>query len=119
RDLMHVDDVWRLIRTEILGWERVEGRTYNVGGGSAVSLSLLEATNLCREIVGRRIDIGSQPQTAPSDIRVYVSDHAAVTRDTGWTPTHDPRAILGDLHSWMITNHDRLAPIFNSAPAGA
>jgi CDP-paratose 2-epimerase len=112
RDLLHVDDLWQLLALQLSGWDRVQGRTYNVGGGPAVSLSLLEATDLCRAITGRTIEIGSEPATHPSDVRLYVSDHAAVTRDTGWKPSYDPRAILVDLHTWMDRQHDRLAPIF-------
>ena len=112
RDLLHVEDLWRLLRLQLTGWDRVSGRTYNVGGGPAVSLSLAETTDLCRTIAGRTIDVGSEPETHPSDVRLYVTDNASITRDTGWHPTYDPRAILVDLHDWMDRHHDRLAPIF-------
>jgi CDP-paratose 2-epimerase len=112
RDLLHVQDLWRLLRLQIMGWDQVNGRTYNVGGGRASSLSLRETTELCREISGQRIEMGADPNTHPSDVRVYVTDYAAVTRDTGWTPTFDPRAILVDLHTWMDSDHDRLARVF-------
>ena len=115
RDLIHVDDLWRLLRLQLTAWEQVNGRTYNVGGGPTVSLSLAEATEMCRAITGRRIDIGSEPETHPSDVRWYVTDHAAVTRDTGWKPSYDARTILVDLHAWMDGHHDRLAPIFLGA----
>lgn len=114
RDVVHVEDVWRLLRLQLTQWDRVNRRTYNVGGGHASSLSLREATDLCRDITGRRIEIGSDSTTHPSDIRLYLTDHAAVSRDTGWTPTYDPRAILVDLHEWMDRNHDRLAPVFTA-----
>jgi len=112
RDLLHVEDVWQLLRRQLHAWDRVSGRTYNVGGGSGVSLSLLEATDLCRGITGRTIEIGSDAATHPSDVRLYVTDHGAATRDTGWKPSYDPRSILADLHAWMERDHDRLARIF-------
>jgi len=112
RDLLHVDDLWQLLRLQLLAWDRVDGRTYNVGGGSRVSLSLAEATDLCREITGRTIALQSDPATHPSDVRLYVTDHTAATRDLGWKPSYDPRAILVDLHAWMDREHDRLAHVF-------
>lgn len=112
RDVLHVDDVWQLLRLQLMHWDRVNGQTYNVGGGASASLSLRETTDLCQAITGQRIEIGSEAQTHPSDVRLYVTDHAAVSRDTGWQPTYDPRAILVDLHEWMARNHDRLAPVF-------
>lgn len=114
RDLLHVEDVWRLVRLQLTQWDRVDGKTYNAGGGRSGSVSLREATELCRTLTGRRIEIGSEAGTHPSDVRLYLTDHAAVSRDTGWQPTYDPRAIFEDLHNWMASNHDCLAPVFRS-----
>lgn len=112
RDLLHVDDVSRLILCQLEQWNRVAGRTYNVGGGAASTLSLVETTALCREITGREVPVGSEPATHPSDVRLYVTDNGAVARDTGWQPTHDPRAILEDIHQWIRANDEQLAPVF-------
>jgi CDP-paratose 2-epimerase len=114
RDLLHIDDVWRLLRDQIERWDRVQGRTYNAGGGAAVSLSLCEATRLCREIVGRQLPMHGRPETDPSDVRIYQTDHSTVTADTGWRPSRDPTSILSDTYSWIRDNESQLAPIFRA-----
>ena len=112
RDLLHVDDATRLIQMQLTQWDRVNGRTYNAGGGRASNVSLCELTELCRTVTGRRLAVGSDPETNPWDVRVYVTDHTTLTRDTGWEPTHDPSAIVHDIHRWMSARHDALAPLF-------
>ena len=67
-------------------------RVYNVGGGLASSLSLLETTALCEEITGNRVEIARVAENRPSDVRIYVTDNARVTADTGWSPASRRRA---------------------------
>jgi CDP-paratose 2-epimerase len=112
RDLVHVDDVWKLIQRQLERWDSVKGRTYNAGGGPGVSLSLVETTRLCQEIAGRRIPMHSLPDTDLSDVRVYATDNSAITADTGWRPARDAAAILSDIHDWMHANERQLASVF-------
>jgi CDP-paratose 2-epimerase len=113
RDLLHVSDVWELIRRQLAAWRVVQGRTYNAGGGRECSLSLRETTSLAREITGRTIAVGSRSETDPRDVRLYISDNSAVTRDTGWRPVKDARSILADLFEWMRADQARLASVFS------
>lgn len=112
RDVVHVDDVLALVRTVLGSWSAVRGGTFNAGGGNANSLSLLETTALCAEITGKQLKIGSVPKTDISDVRTYVSDHAAITDATGWKPAKNPRAVLGDLFDWLRSDAERLRPYF-------
>jgi CDP-paratose 2-epimerase len=113
RDLMHVQDVWHLVRTQLGRWDRVNGGIYNVGGGPENSVSLCEATDLCREIVGRTIPVHGDAATHTSDVRVYCSDVSRIAADTGWQPSWDPRAIFSDLFAWFREDESILKPIFN------
>jgi len=114
RDLLHVDDLCQLLAAQLARWDVVAGRTYNVGGGNAVSLSLHECTSLCREITGREIPIASDPDTSPLDVRAYVTDGRQVTADTGWTPRTSARDTLVQIHRWLHDDADRLRPIFQA-----
>lgn len=111
RDLLHVDDVFRLIDTELGMMDRVNGRIFNAGGGQKVSLSLLETTEICREITGNHISIGSDEVTRPADLGIYVTNNALVTKETGWQPEQSCRAILYDIHQWINQNESRIAEI--------
>jgi len=60
RDVLHIDDLTALIKLQIRQIAKLRGEIFNVGGGNFSSLSLLETTNLCREISGNTVDIKSE-----------------------------------------------------------
>ena len=109
RDLIHVEDAIDLIERQLLEPERWDGATVNVGGGRAGSLSLLETTEICRRLTGRELEIGSRPETHPTDVPLYVSDCARVNAMTDWRPARDPERTLADIHEWVRSDEDRLA----------
>jgi CDP-paratose 2-epimerase len=106
RDLLHVEDLVELLDEQLQSPERYDGATVNVGGGSQISLSMRETSELCAEITGRRVEMGAEPQTRPGDVPSYISDCARLFELTGWRPRHDPRSILADIHVW-IREHER------------
>ena len=57
RDLLHVDDLVDLLDDQLQRAGHWDGVTVNVGGGRPCSLSLLEATELCRELTGKHVDL--------------------------------------------------------------
>ncbi len=111
RDMLHVDDLLRLVLYEIDHLDDLTGKLFNVGGGPEVSASLLELTGLCREVTGNAIDIGSVPEDRPADIRLYITDNARVTQATGWRPQRNVRAIIEDIHAWIRDYREALRPI--------
>jgi CDP-paratose 2-epimerase len=44
RDVIHVEDLWRLIHKQVAGITSHSGKIYNVGGGPGFSVSLVEFT---------------------------------------------------------------------------
>jgi CDP-paratose 2-epimerase len=108
RDLLHVDDLLDLLEEQLTAAEKWDGCTVNVGGGIDCSLSLLETTEICREITGHDLHIGTDPETRPGDVPVYVSDCSALGVLTGWEPKRDARQILMDIHTWITANERRL-----------
>src|SRR5665213_189586 len=74
RDFLHVDDFCSLILDQVRNVPSYAGRRFNIGGGLTRSLSLRETTDLCKEITGNSIDIGSAADTRPADVRIYLSD---------------------------------------------
>ncbi|MEO6858641.1 MAG: NAD-dependent epimerase/dehydratase family protein [Solirubrobacteraceae bacterium] len=109
RDLLHVADLLELLDEQLGDPEHWDGHTVNVGGGIDCSLSLLETTELCAEITGRRLQIGAQAETRPGDVPIYISDCAALSRLTSWRPRRDPRQILTDIHAWIEAHEGELA----------
>jgi CDP-paratose 2-epimerase len=111
RDILHVEDLFALLLLQVADWPHLDGATFNVGGGQAVSVSLRELTQHCAALTGRRLEIGQDTATRPADIPWYVSDCRAVTRATGWQPRRDVGTILGDIHHWLVAERTQLEPI--------
>lgn len=111
RDLLHIDDLLDLVLYEIEHIDALSGKTFNVGGGRAISLSLLEMTQLCAELSGNHIDIGRQPETRAGDIRLYLTDHSKITSETGWRPNRDARTIMDDICRWIREHKEALSAI--------
>jgi CDP-paratose 2-epimerase len=104
RDLLHVDDLVDLVEEQLADPDGWAGRTVNVGGGREVSLSLLEATALCAEISGRRIDVARSTVRRPGDVPVYLSDCGRLAEMTTWRPRRSARLILADTFAWIADN---------------
>ena len=109
RDLLHVEDLLDLVSEQLGDPDRWSGRTANVGGGRAGSLSLLETTDLCREITGRIIDVRSSGEDRPGDIPIYISDCTRLQEMTDWRPRRTPAEILADIHAWIVEHEAALA----------
>ncbi len=69
---------------------RWSGVTANVGGGREGSLSLLETTELCRELTGNEVPIGTEAETRPGDVPIYLSDCSHLRSLTSWRPRREP-----------------------------
>jgi CDP-paratose 2-epimerase len=113
RDFVAIDELGDLVLHQIGALAALPARVYNVGGGAASSLSLLETTALCEEITGHRVDIARVAENRPSDVRIYVTDNARVTADTGWRPVKSPRDTLVAIFDWIRANERLVAPLWS------
>ncbi|BDA79159.1 3-beta hydroxysteroid dehydrogenase [Leptospira kobayashii] len=111
RDLLHVEDLYSLLKLQLGNWDLSDGQTFNVGGGRKVSVSLLELTEICQRITGNKIEIDSVLEDRQADIRIYLSDCTKVKNTFGWQPKYDPETILKEIHVWIQENSLILANI--------
>jgi CDP-paratose 2-epimerase len=111
RDLLHVDDVVKLIDLQIHQIEKFEGKIYNVGGGIENSASLLEMTSICEKITGNKIKIGSEVETRTADLRIYITDNSLIEKEIGWKPTKNVEQIFTDIFHWIKENENQLESI--------
>ena len=101
RDLLHVQDLVDLIDEQLAHPERWDGEVMNVGGGRENSLSLLEATALCRELTGKEVPISAEPEGRPGDVPIYISDCTSLFERTDWRPRHSVQETLADVNEWI------------------
>ena len=110
RDLLHVDDLVDLI-------DRPARATRSPGAGSPatsaagrdVSLSLLETTELCRELTGNEVPIEAADEVRAGDVPLYLSDCARLFAHTDWRPRRDARQALADTHAWLREHEEAVA----------
>jgi CDP-paratose 2-epimerase len=111
RDVLHVADLYELIRRQIGAFDAHAGKTYNVGGGAEVSVSLAELTELCAARTGRRFELRSAAAPRAADIPFYVTDTARVREATGWSPKLSVSMILDEVLEWLDKERTTLEPI--------
>ncbi len=111
RDILHIDDVVELIDLQIHEIEKFEGRIFNAGGGPENSASLLEMTAICEKISGNKINIGSETETRPADLRMYITDNTMITNETGWAPKRSVETVFADIYRWIKGNEQQLETI--------
>ena len=111
RDVLHIDDLYRLIDYQIHNLDKVNNEIFNVGGGNEVSVSLCELTEFCRNITGNRVSIQSVPENRQADIRIYITDNSKVSAATKWKPEIGVQKILEDIYIWLKDNENSLQHI--------
>jgi CDP-paratose 2-epimerase len=116
RDLLHVDDLSELVERQIPSLAERAGRTYNVGGGRSVSVSLAELTELCAAAAGQRVPLSGVAATRAADVPVYLTDTRRAREELGWQPRRSPEDIVRDCVSWIRAHQEALLPVFD--PAG-
>ena len=113
RDILHVDDLYRLILLQLSELEKHNGQIYNVGGGREISVSLCELTALCQGATGNKLPIGSVLENREGDIPLFISDSTKVIENTGWERHHSVQQIVEEITSWITDHRDQLSPILS------
>jgi CDP-paratose 2-epimerase len=97
RDNLAATDLAALIEL-IVADLKPGGAVYNVGGGKANSVSILEVIDMVEEMTGKRMRIEFDPKPRKGDHVVYYSDLRRVRADyPTWQITKDVPAILAEL----------------------
>ena len=103
RDVLFVDDLCELYDACIENIERVKGNAYNVGGGPANRLGLLELLDDLGRRTGKRLDV-TFASVRPGDQPVFVADVRKAQRDLGWAPKTSIDQGVTALFEWISTN---------------
>jgi CDP-paratose 2-epimerase len=110
RDLLFADDLVEAILTiDRVGWTRLTGQAFNVGGGPASAFSLLELLDLFPTVGIPRPTVEREPWRA-ADPRYYVSDTRRFAELTGWRPRTSVDDGLRRLHGWLLERQPTRLP---------
>jgi CDP-paratose 2-epimerase len=100
RDILNVADA---VDAYLAAWRRIEavsGRAYNLGGGPANAVSLLQLIGHIEELTGRKVEL-SFAEWRAGDQRYYVSDPSAARADLGLAEPIDWRRGVAELAQWL------------------
>lgn len=111
RDIIHVQDLARLINLQINAASALSGETFNVGGGVERLVSLLEVTSIVQEVTKKKIEISSSPETHMNDCIYFCTDNRKVTERTKWKPEKTVGEIVTDIHNWISSNEKDLIDV--------
>jgi CDP-paratose 2-epimerase len=100
RDVLFIEDLLdAFLRAQ--RWIHVEsGQAFNIGGGAANTVSLVELLELIGELQGRAPEV-HHDAWRPADQRFYVSNTARFEKLTGWRPRVGVREGVRRLAEWL------------------
>ncbi len=114
RDILFLDDVCRLVDMEISQIGSLRGGVCNVGGGSANTLSLVEATQLLENRLGRSIAVSQIDKARKADTVIYATDNRNVERVLGWKPRVSVTEGMDSILAWIRKNEQELSKRYGS-----
>jgi CDP-paratose 2-epimerase len=100
RDILYVEDLVDAMMLAHDAIDEIRGEAFNVGGGPANTISLLELLELIGELTGERPKHAIEPWR-PADQRYYVSDTTKLQAAVGWMPQVSVRDGVRRLAAWL------------------
>ena len=90
RDLLHVDDLADGFIKAYENIDRTAGKVFNIGGGAANALSVIEAVRMIEKETGCTANL-AYDEWRPGDQRYYCSDTSLARKTFGWAPQVSPQ----------------------------
>ncbi len=106
RDVLHGDDLVRLYAAAYERREQVAGQIFNIGGGHANSLSLLELFELLGRLTGITLSFAKNPPRQ-SDQKVFIADIRKAGRVLGWSPALSKEEGIARMLRWVQEGVER------------
>ncbi len=105
RDVLFVDDAVRTYIDALRNADRLAGRAFNLGGGPANAVSLLQLIRHIESLIGRPIE-GYFAPWRPDDQRYYVSDTRRLAEALNLPEPTPWRTGVAALLRWLADNRD-------------
>jgi CDP-paratose 2-epimerase len=100
RDILFIDDAVEAYIRAWRGIRKIAGRAFNLGGGPANAVSLLQVIAHAEQILSRKVETFFHPWRA-GDQRYYVSDVSRVSRCLNLSPPLSWQKGIGRLAQWL------------------
>lgn len=103
RDILDASDIVKLYFMAVDNIERAKGQAFNVGGGFANSLSLLELFDILEQELDVKLPY-TQLEWRPVDQRVFIADIKKAKDLIGWQPDVDKTEGIRKMLAWLKDN---------------
>ena len=100
RDVLFIDDLVDAFLLAQQHGARLAGRAFNMGGGPANAISLLDLLDIMENLHGRRPELEFD-EWRTGDQRYYVSDTSAFESATGWQRRVNAEDGIARLYHWL------------------
>ncbi len=104
RDLLHIDDVCKIIHMQIKKINSINNETFNIGGGPRNTISLKNLTKKCETLTKSKIKIKKISSTSLFDIPYFVTNNKKINKFYNWSPSKNINDILRDIYFWLKGN---------------
>lgn len=105
RDVLYVSDLVKAYEAAIRNADAASGQAFNIGGGPANTLSLLELLGHLRRLLGKDIAV-SYSDWRPGDQKVFVCNIEKANKTLGWSPTVKVGDGVQRLINWAYENRE-------------
>jgi CDP-paratose 2-epimerase len=112
RDILFIEDLVDAFLLAQKNMRQLSGHAFNIGGGPANTISLLELLDMITELHGGELSIQFESWRA-ADQRYYVADTTKFAALTGWNPKVGVREGVRRLYEWLMASRHYfpLAPV--------
>ncbi len=100
RDILFAPDIVNCYFSALERLDQCTGQAFNIGGGMANSLSLLELFALLEELLDSKVHFRETPWRH-SDQRVFVAGIKKAEKVFGWKPTIETRQGIREMIEWV------------------
>ncbi len=111
RDVIHIDDLIRLINIQIKNFSKIYNKKFCVGGSTKSYTSLKDLTKICEKITGNKIKFIKKKKTSIYDIPYFVTNNSYIKRTYKWTPKKNILDVVKDTYKWLKENKRELKRI--------
>ncbi len=101
RDILFVEDLVQAMEAARKNIGQFSGKAFNIGGGRANAVSLLEVLDIIDDLPGTSLTTGFG-DWRPGDQYYYVSNHNKFSQSTGWKPEVSYKSGIKKLHQWLM-----------------
>jgi len=101
RDILHIDDLKNIILKQILKFDTINNKTFNIGGGLKNSIDLKKLTHLVSYFFSYKVKVKVNKTTSLHDVPIYITNNNFVSKIYKWKPRKNINNIIKDTLNWQ------------------